>query len=80
MYGEHLNSSGTDSQIFVAENLNVDVPQLVHTDGLKKFWFEAYLVLHEWISDAGVRISSSTAGVLLLSFLNLYAKSDTFSL
>ena len=25
MYGEHLNSSGTDSQIFVAENLNVDV-------------------------------------------------------
>ena len=37
MYGEHLNSSGTDSQIFVAENLNVDVPLLVHTDGLKKF-------------------------------------------
>ena len=26
MYGEHLNSSGTDSQIFVAEKLNVDVP------------------------------------------------------
>ena len=33
-----------------------------------------------YISDTGVRIFSSTAGVLLLSFLNLYVKSDTFSL
>ena len=49
-------------------------------DGLKKFWFATYLVLYEWISDAGVRIFSSTAGVLLLSFLSLYVKSDTFSL
>ena len=37
-------------------------------------------MLYEWISDAGVRIFSSTAGVSLLSFLNLYVKSDTFSL
>ena len=26
MYGNRLNSSGTDSQIFIAENLNVDIP------------------------------------------------------
>ena len=26
MYGERLNLTGTDSQIFGAENLNVDVP------------------------------------------------------
>ena len=26
MYGRHLNSRGTDSLIFVAGNLNVDVP------------------------------------------------------
>ena len=26
MYGKRLNSGGTDSQIFVAENLNVDIP------------------------------------------------------
>ena len=26
MYGKHLNSSGTDSQSFVVENLNVDLP------------------------------------------------------
>ena len=25
-YGERLNSGGTDSQIFIAENLNVDIP------------------------------------------------------
>ena len=49
-------------------------------DGLKKFWFATYLLLYEWISDAVVRIFSSTAGVLLLSFLSLYVKSDTFSL
>ena len=26
MYGKRLNSGGTDSQIFIAENLNVDLP------------------------------------------------------
>ena len=26
MYGKHLSSGGTDSQIFTAENLNVDMP------------------------------------------------------
>ena len=26
LYGKRLNSGGTDSQIFVAENLNVDIP------------------------------------------------------
>ena len=30
------------------------------------------------MSDAGIRIFSSTAGVLLLSFLNLYIKSSSF--
>ena len=37
MYGRRFNSGGTDSQIFIAENLNVDIPSLVRTDGLKKF-------------------------------------------
>ena len=30
-------SDRTDSQVFIAENLNADTPQLMRTDGLKKF-------------------------------------------
>ena len=52
MYGKYLSSGGMDSQIFIEENFNADIPYLVCTD----VWFVTDLEICKWISYAGVRM------------------------